>query len=47
MGGVISHFVSPYLLLIKAEERFFFPRRQRLRRYADTGASVGVGEAEV
>ena len=24
----------------------FFPRRRRLRRYTDTGASVGVGEAE-
>ena len=25
----------------------FFPRRQRLRRYADTSAGIGVGEAEV
>jgi len=25
----------------------FFPQRQRLRRYADAGANVGVGEAEV
>jgi hypothetical protein len=29
------------------EESLFFPRRQRLRRYADAGANVGVGEAEV
>jgi hypothetical protein len=33
--------------LNKSEERLFFPRRQRLLRYADTGASVEVGEAEV
>jgi len=29
------------------KEKLFSPRRQRLRRYADADANVGVGEAEV
>src|SRR5262245_50024084 len=34
-------------VLKRSEESLFFPPRQRLRRYADADANVGVGEAEV
>ena len=46
MDDVISHVGSPYLLLINAEERLFFPRRQRLRPHSGAFAGAGVGEAE-
>ena len=46
MDGVVSHVGSTYLLLINAEERLFFPRRQRLRPHSGAFAGAGVGEAE-
>src|SRR5262249_17492358 len=36
---------APRSRLSRQEESLFFPRRQRLRRYADADANVGVGEA--
>src|SRR5262245_16730588 len=43
---LMSVFLISYCLLIDAEGRLFFPRRQRLHPHSGAFAGAGVGEAE-